>query len=178
MVGLSDRSVIAIVDAHGRPIRACTGRHGASWHKPAPPTVSDRAHRREGRAGGLRDRWSRRPGPAASADAVRLQEREGAAPAILRGLLAVARPVVGVEAVRSVRVDDELHVLAGGVRRVARGFDRGDRDAGVGAPIEAEQRRVQLAATEPALRGWMSVGSPPSGPYQATAAFRSRRWAS
>src|SRR5262245_59871467 len=82
----------------------------------------------------------------ASAHAVALEEREHATPAVLGRVLAVARPVVGVEPVRRALVDEELHLLrlAGGSRRGLHLVDGRDGDPLVRAPVEAKHRGLEL----------------------------------
>src|SRR3954469_1232552 len=66
------------------------------------------------------------------------------APGILGRVLAVARAIVGVEAVRCGGIDLELgSLLVFGQRRLE-GFHRCDGNAGVGLAIEAEDGRLHL----------------------------------
>ena len=84
--------------------------------------------------------------PLSSSNPVLLEPGEHALPAVVGGFLAVARPVIGVERVRHavVDVDHRLAVLAEGDERRAHALDRVQGDAGVGAAVQAQHRRVQL----------------------------------
>src|SRR5574343_351448 len=79
-----------------------------------------------------------------SARAVRAHPGDAALPAVGGGIGAVAGAVVGMEGVRRVGVDDEAAGLrgrrAGGQRRLHL-LDRVERDAGVGATVQAQHRR-------------------------------------
>src|SRR5437868_13148958 len=73
-----------------------------------------------------------------------LEPGEHSRPAVFRGVGAIARAVVGVEAVRGVGVDREFTGLAG---RLARGLallDQFLRDALIGAAIEGEDRAFHV----------------------------------
>src|SRR5436190_23951003 len=65
-------------------------------------------------------------------------------PALLGGFLAVARPIVGMEAVRRARIDLEVGGLAGSGERGLHGLNLRDRDAAVGFAVETEPRRLHL----------------------------------
>src|SRR5512134_1499072 len=70
---------------------------------------------------------------------------EAALPAVRGGFLAEAGPVVGVEAVRRVRVDHELALtVAGSFERIAQILDRVVRNAAVRPAVETEHRRLDL----------------------------------
>src|SRR6476660_9896980 len=58
-----------------------------------------------------------RPQPALAQHLVFLEPIRHRAPGVLAGILAVARPIVGVKAVRSVWIDLEFRRLAGGLER-------------------------------------------------------------
>src|SRR5262245_9136875 len=64
-----------------------------------------------------------------SAGAVLLEPLEEPLPAVLRRLRAIARPVVGEEAVRRVRIDDDLRRLPRCLQRRPHLLDRLGRDA-------------------------------------------------
>src|SRR5262245_27287698 len=80
-----------------------------------------------------------------SGHAVLLEPGEAALPAVLRRILAIARPVVGMEAVRRALVDDQLARLLGVLERLAHLVDVAHRDTLVRAPVETEHGRLQLA---------------------------------
>src|SRR5262245_24105411 len=80
-----------------------------------------------------------------SGHAVLLEPGEAALPAVLRRIRAIARPVVGVEAVRRAVVDDQLARLLRVLERLAHLVDVAHRDALVRAAVETEHRRLQLA---------------------------------
>src|SRR5437868_6548004 len=81
----------------------------------------------------------------ASGRAVLLEPGLQPLPAVLRGLRPVARAVVGVEGVRRLRIDHELAGLVGRRAGLLHLLGGRDRDALVGAAIEAEHRRLELA---------------------------------
>src|SRR5215831_4258207 len=65
-------------------------------------------------------------------------------PAVLGGFLAVARAIVGVEAVRCARIDLELGGLAGRLQCGLHRLDLRYRNALVGLAVKAEHRRLHL----------------------------------
>src|SRR6185436_922331 len=79
-------------------------------------------------------------------DAVLLEPGQHALPAVLGRLLAVARAVIGVERVRHAFVDMDLGLLvvAEGLQAGAQHFDALERNALVGAAVQAEHRAVDL----------------------------------
>src|SRR5216683_2030270 len=77
-----------------------------------------------------------------SCDFVLLEPSQHSLPAVLRLLRTIARTVIGVEAVRSVGIDDNLRWLARGLERGAQCVDLRYRDTGIGTAVEAEDRRV------------------------------------
>src|SRR5205807_7930915 len=76
--------------------------------------------------------------PSGSADAVLLEPGEHLRPAVLGGLGAVARPVVGIEGVRRVRVDLDLAGLAGRLARRRHLLDGVARDPLIGGAVKPE----------------------------------------
>src|SRR6266545_2169842 len=78
--------------------------------------------------------------------AMSLEPRQHALPTIFGGLLAVARPVIGVEGVwhALVDVDPRFLVVAEGVQPGAQALDLLERNALVGAAIQAKHRPVDL----------------------------------
>ena len=151
MVGLSDRSFTpSSMRTAGRPVRAraatpypCTNRSLRPCRIEHTPPVQ-------------RLRPGTRPSPVARPLAAASEQADQPTPCALRNAKArrhpssaaasaIARPVIGMEAVRGVRVDDELDLLPGRLRRVARRLGRGHGNTGIGAAIETEQRRVELA---------------------------------
>src|SRR5438132_12589503 len=102
---------------------------GLAWRSPGAPGY--------GRSGASDCRSSGNP--------VVFEPGQHLRPALLGLLRPIARPIVGVEPVRRIRIDDEL---AGLVRRFARRlplFDRVLRDALVGTAVERERRAFDAA---------------------------------
>src|SRR5262249_45278110 len=84
-------------------------------------------------------------------------------PAVLGLVLAIGGPVVGVEGVRGVGVDDDLgrlvRVLEGGAHAV----DGRDGDARVGASVEAEDRGLDVAGQVDGVLRVQLVGTADEG---------------
>src|SRR5215510_7423334 len=68
-----------------------------------------------------------------------------AAPPIRGGVGAVRLAIIGEEAVRCAGVDDDLRLTMRGLQGRAHLLDALLRDAGVGAAVESEHRRLELA---------------------------------
>src|SRR6185369_5561244 len=69
---------------------------------------------------------------------------EHAFPAVLGGFLAIGGPVVGIEAVRRVRIDVEIGRLARLLERGAHALDALDGNARVRTAIEAQHGRLDV----------------------------------
>src|SRR5215469_14101529 len=78
-------------------------------------------------------------------DLVLLEPVDQLAPGLLRLLLAVAWPVVGMEAVRRAVIDMELGGLAGRLELGLLVLDLLDLDASVLGPVETQHRSLHLA---------------------------------
>src|SRR5687768_2403299 len=79
--------------------------------------------------------------PKLSSDSVRLEPRDAALPAVFGRFLAVSGPVVGMKAVRRLRVDHEFALLrrrAAGSQRALHLVDRVERDALIRPAVQAE----------------------------------------
>src|SRR5262245_15798409 len=103
-----------------------------------PPRATAMLHR-------ITPEFSARPSPTdRSQHLVLLEPVRRLRPRILGRVLAVARPIIGMETVRRARIDLELGSLARSRERRLHRLDLRDRDALVGFAIESEPGRLHL----------------------------------
>ena len=93
----------------------------------------------------------------------------------LRGFgLVVVRPVIGVEGVVRVRIDDDLRILAGRLERRAHGVHIAHGNPAVCSAVETQHRRLQLAHDIERMARLLRRGGPLEMPVPGDTGARCR----